>query len=805
MTAHKDGTIAKTPGVCFWSVDFATGRFLDVSLLADAAVGYPAGRLCGERPTWARLLHPEERRRVVEAIRRAPPGGPFLLDFRIVKSDGEVRWLHCLARLVPDDGGRPARIDGFAEEQDRLQSAVLAAAADAIVVTDIRGVIQWVNPAFTKLCGYSLSEAVGKTPRILCSGRHEKKFYDDLWDTILSNRVWRGELINRRKDGSLYAEEQIITPVANEQGGITHFIGIKRDMTERKEAESALRQSEERYALAARATADGLWDWNLETGGIYFSPRWRDMVGLNPQVPMGTWDDWLRLVHPEDQPALRQAIDRHEQHRTEHFKAEYRIRHTDGSYRWMLCRGLALFDEQGKAYRMAGSQADVTDRRLAEDQLLYDAFHDSLTALPNRALLVERLSRLLTRLRRRREYNFAVIFLDLDRFKNVNDSLGHLAGDQLLVTVSRRLQRIVRPTDTVARFAGDEFTILLDDLADPKDATYVAERIQTEIQKPVDLEGRGIITTCSMGIVLGSAEYSRPDELLRDADTALYRSKALGRGQFQLFDKEMHQAVLTTLDTENDLRRAIKERQFRVFYHPIYSLDTGRIVRVEALVRWPHPKRGLLEPADFIPTARDSGLMQEICLQVLEQSCRQLKAWQAEGLPHFGVNVNLCAAVFFAPGGAGRILALLDEIGIDAGDVEFEVTETVLMKHQDGAALELSRLRERGHKISLDNFGAGLSSLSYLHRFPIDLVKIDKSFVAALGQSRRDREVVRAIVAMCNALGIETIAEGIENSVQLEAVIELGCRYGQGFHFCLPAGAEDTERLLRENPRWKLG
>ncbi len=413
---------------------------------------------------------------------------------------------------------------------------------------------------------------------------------------------------------------------------------LRSEIIERQQVEAALRVSEERYALAVSGAKDGLWDWDLKTNEIYFSSRWKSMLGSEEQFGNSP-EAWFNLVHPEEIERFKVEISTHIEGLTPHFESEYRILHQDGTYRWMLSRGLAVRDPKGKAYRIAGCQTDVTERKLTEEQLIHDAFHDALTGLPNRALFMDRLGHTVERVKRHENSLFAVLFVDLDRFKVINDSLGHLSGDRLLVTAAKRLEHCLRSGDTLSRLGGDEFTILLEDIKDITEATDVAKRIQESLTLPFSLSEQEVFITASIGIVLSTTGYEQLEDLLRDADTAMYRAKAQGRACYQVFDKTMHLRAVTLLQLENDLRRAVLSmgrngderttaslpcyskgtmcsgapeetiQEFRVYYQPIVSLASGNITGFEALVRWQHPNRGLVSPTEFIPIAEETGLI----------------------------------------------------------------------------------------------------------------------------------------------------------------------------------------------------
>lgn len=585
---------------------------------------------------------------------------------------------------------------------------------------------------------------------------------------------------------------------------------IERELREavgrrnRRRAEAALRESEERYALAAQGANDGLWDWNLKSNEIYFSFRWKAMLGFEDNEIGSSPDEWFNRVHADDLGRIQMEIAAHLGGLTRHFENEHRMVHKDGTHRWMLNRGIAVPDADGKTHRMAGSLTDITDHKRAEEQLLHDAFHDALTGLPNRALFMDRLGQSIAREKRRNEYLFAVLFLDLDRFKVVNDGLGHVIGDQLLIAMAQRLEASVRPGDTVARLGGDEFVILLDDIRDLGDATRVANRVQKELGLPFSLSGREVFTTASIGIALSSTGYDRPEDLLRDSDTAMYRAKVLGRARHEVFVPGMHAGAVALLQLETDMRRAVERQEFRLHYQPIVSLGTGRIIGFEALVRWAHPQRGLISPEEFITAAEDTGLIISIGWWVLEEACRQTRAWQErfpENPPLF-VSVNLSGKEFVQPDLIKEIERILQETGLDARSLVLEITESVIMEKAASTTSRFLQLRALNVQLHIDDFGTGYSSLSYLSRFRFDKLKIDRSFVSRMGVDEENTEIVRTILTLASNLGVGVIAEGVEGPDQLAQLRALNCGYGQGYFFSKPLESEAAEALIAAEPRW---
>jgi diguanylate cyclase (GGDEF)-like protein/PAS domain S-box-containing protein len=570
---------------------------------------------------------------------------------------------------------------------------------------------------------------------------------------------------------------------------------IRHAVTHQRTLEE-LAASEERDALAAQGTNDGILDWDVLADRVYFSPRWKHMLGYRDHEIGATRVEWIGRVHPDDRAALTQAIESFLAGVAgEHFESEHRMQHRDGSYRWFLARGTAVRDADGRAIRVVGSVMDVTDRREAERRLQHDALHDALTGLPNRVLFLDRLDQAIRRAQRHYpECCAAVLFLDLDRFKVVNDSMGHACGDELLKAVARRLEAALRPNDTVARLSGDEFTLLLDDVCEPREATVISERVLHSLQAPFVIDARELFIGASIGIALATAR-SNPEQVMRDADVAMYRAKSDGKGRHAVFDAAMHEQVMRRLSLERELRSAIESGTLEVGYQPIVQAATGRIVGFEALGRWPHG-----EPAEVLAMAEETGLAVPLGRRVLRSACAQLAEWRE--LPRgagLTLGVNVSARSLAEPNFIPALRAILEDTGLDPRALRVEVSETDLSR---GRADDATRhvleqaLEELGVRTHIDQFGTGASPLRLLHCFPGDAIKVSPALVAGIGHDAGAFEIVRAVVGLAHNLGLEVIAEGVQKREQLDYLKVLGCEFAQGSHISATLTAAEARALL---------
>ena len=574
---------------------------------------------------------------------------------------------------------------------------------------------------------------------------------------------------------------------------------LSQHITEQERIGRALKQSEEQFRNAfdhaagmALVATDGRW--------LQVNQSLCRMLGYSEQELLAL--KFQEITHPDD--LGRELVHNYQllDGQTTAAQLEKRFLHQSGQHVWVLSSSSLIRDAQGQPAHFIFQIQDITERKRAEEQVHFAALHDGLTGLANRTLLSDRLSLAFEHAKCNRHYRFAVLFIDLDRFKLINDSLGHPTGDRLLCEIARRLEGCLRPGDTVARLGGDEFAILLDDLEGEFDPTMVAERVQQQLTHPFNLDGHEVFTSASIGVAFSEAGYERPEDILRDADTAMYRAKFNGKARHEVFDRAMHTHAVQMLQLENDLRRAVERHEVCLYYQPLLALASGAVVGFEALARWQHPERGLILPAEFIPLAEETGLIVPLGTQVLREACRQLADWHARfpaARPPY-VSVNISAKQFQHTQLVQQIEDILRETGLAPGHLHLEVTESVLMQDAAAAARMLTHLKSLGVRLSLDDFGTGYSSLSYLHRFPFDTLKVDRSFVGRMGADTESAKIVKTIMTLADELSLEVVAEGVETPEQLAQLRTLGCHYAQGYAFAPPCAAAAAEAFITELP-----
>jgi diguanylate cyclase (GGDEF)-like protein/PAS domain S-box-containing protein len=804
-----------------------------------------------------------------------------------------------------------------AEERLRFQSGLLDAVGQAVIATDLGGRVVFWNRAAERMYGWSAEEVVGLPVGRFAVAEGLQEQLAKIMEAVGAGRSWSGEFTVLRKDGSSVPVLATDTPLYDERGELIGIIGVSADVTDRKEAEEALRRSEAEIFSVLESITDAFFaldrEWrftyvNAQAEDLFSNARedlvgeriWEDptfhphyrkaveegatvrfearypqsgawysvraypsasglsvylqditerkkaeealkeseerfrstfedapigvaLVGLPSSSPesdkrylrvnpalcemLGYSEEELlsktssEVTHPDDLEKSKARTQQIMREGGSRYAIEKRYVRSDGRVVWVLLNVSLVRDPEGRPSHFVSQFQDVTGRRALEGRLRHQALHDPLTGLPNRTLFVDRLGQALGRTRRQRERQAAVLFMDLDNFKSVNDSLGHGVGDLLLVAVAERLKGCLRPEDTLARFGGDEFVVLLEGTESPDEAVRVAERIAEGFGDPFRLGDRELYASASIGIATGDARTKSPENMLRDADTAMYRAKDGGL-QYSLFDPGMHERAMGRLELENDLRRAIERDEFVVHYQPIVRLDDRSVRGVEALVRWQHPERGLLNPDEFIPVAEESGLVVPMGEAVLEEACQRAKGWQDANpkIPPLVLSVNLSARQLARPDLAETVEGVLGRTGFDGDCLDLDVTETVYIKVLEGNTVALDRLRASGVRISIDDFGMGYSSLAYLKRLPADVLKIDKSFVRGLGEDAEDTAIVGMVVGLAHTLGMEVVAEGVEAEEQAALLEEMGCDFAQGFYFSRPLPPEDVPEFLEGRP-----
>lgn len=934
---------------------------------------------------WQKIIYADDQKMLATWLDAIASGASEALDLRIVRGDGELRWLQLRAKLALDEQGQPQRIDGIASDiTDRLQieskvrllSRVIEQSPAAVVVTDTKGLIEYVNPRYSQLTGYAPAEVIGKTPSIHASGQTSNEVYAKLWQTILAGGIWQGEMLNRRKNGELFWEMEVIAPVFDAKGNICNFVAIKEDITAKKRSEAELHRVNRTLRVLSRCNAalvraaneaeilEAMCDVLRETGGYqlvwigqpaddyrlnvvaqrgFDSPvlagaiaaaRWDDSphgqcpagravrsasivverqfdgptqapsviiqnaTGIKAMVslPLLAGDEVLgvlnlfsldelafdhaeiallselaedlaygianlrsellhrageaelqlmhraidassdgimvadhrldqaplvyvnhaferitgftsaealghsaRFLHAADSEQSGQRALDHAIQAGREARVELRTYRRDGSPFWSELAIAPVRDAGGNISHVIGVLTDISERKQWEAQLEYQATHDALTSLPNRLLLTDRVGRAILRARRE-ESCVALMLLDLDRFKLVNDSLGHEVGDTLLKGIAMRLTSRIREGDTVARLGGDEFVVVAN-VHDEHGAASLALTLMQAISEALIIDGQSIYPSCSLGVAMFPRDGEEMVTLLRNADAAMYRAKADGSNYPQFYAQNLTVSTGRRLQLESALRQALEHDELHLHYQPKVQLSTGMLTGAEVLLRWQHPEFGNVSPVEFIPIAEDTGLILSIGDWVLRQTCLQITRWQALDLPVMPLAVNLSARQFSAPDLVEQIARILQETGVDASLLHLELTESILVHRPEAAAAMLLRLRGLGIKLALDDFGTGFSSLNYLRRFPINLLKIDQSFVRELVQDSSSATIALSIIQLAHSLRMQVVAEGVETEAQLQFLRRHGCDQVQGYLTGRPIPALEFQAMLERPGR----
>lgn len=698
-------------------------------------------------------------------------------------------------------------LDWSAEDAERLGAAAQHMAPAQQV---------FVDHLYRHLAKFSTPSALLRAPEVTARLKHSQaEYYQCLWggpynDTYVNGRLRIGvihqqvglELKWYLGSYRLYLDDMLKSVFGDSQNATLYSSLLKAvffDMTLAIDTYSAaqhkaLEDSEARFARALRGANDGLWDWHVDQDRLYVSERWASMLGLSRDSIGESSASWFGRVHPDDLPDFHQAIDAHIQGQTSSVHHEYRIRQNNGGYIWVLVRGVAEVTTPGQL-RMAGSQSDISARKDAEQRLKHAAHHDPLTGLANRMRLDEQMQKTFMKQRKGGAHE-ALLFIDLDRFKLINDSLGHNVGDRVLVEVAQRLRGALRPSDQLFRFGGDEFIVLLHDLTCNRDAEQISQRILDNLHQPLHMDGRTLVVSASIGIA-PLHDNGKALDVLQAADLALYRAKSAGKARFAHYSEALQDTAQHHLELESALGQALQHNEFELHYQPIYRLDQGAPLMsgVEALLRWRHGER-LISPLEFIPALEESGEIIRVGEWVLRQACQQTRLWQLAGHDHLRCSVNISSLQLQQADFTLRLIDILQESGLPPASLILEITESQLM-HDDLDTLAcLNELASLGVLLALDDFGTGYSSLGYLTRFPLHILKLDKSFIGGIPYDNKQSAISQAIIGLGRSLGLEVVAEGIESPAQLDFVVSEGCHYAQGYWFSRPRPAAQMQRLF---------
>ncbi len=802
---HDDeGSIADCNAEACRSLGYSREDLLAMKV-GDLATPVPKskGPLSGENPLWRDLVSGRrERVGFGFAEHRRKDGTTFTVEVRAGAVVYEGR------RMVLASARDVTEREEATEEMGRLNrrnQMILDSVGEGIYGVDHEMKISFANPATARMTGHEIGDLIGENAHELLHhtkpGGERYPFHEcPVFETIEKGKFRRASNdVLWRRDGTSFPVEYSSTPTRDDKGEVSGAVVVFRDVTGRRRSERLLKEREERFRVLFQNASDVILVSDEDRTIRYASPSAERVMGHRPETLVGT--GVVDCIHPEDEERFRAMEAEIRKKRGVSPTMEFRLRHADGSWHSHEAIGNNLLREpsvRGIVFNLR----DVTERKVLEEQLTHQAFHDSLTGLPNRNLFMDRVEQALRRSKRKNKA-VAVLFMDLDNFKFVNDTLGHELGDKLLTGIAQRLKGCLRLEDTAARFGGDEFTILLEDISGEGGAVRVAERVGAALSEPFELGGREVFVTTSIGVSLNIFGTERIEDLLRHADIAVYHAKERGRNRHAVFEPGMNAWAMDQMVLGNDLKRALEREEFVLLYQPKTLLSTGRIVAVEALLYWNHPERGRLSPNQFIPLAEETGMISAIGRWVLHTACRQTRQWK-ETLAHppTRVSVNLSVVQLRSRKLVEEVADALRETNLDAGSLSLEVTESLLMENVYSAIDTLVELRKLGVGLAIDDFGTGYSSLATLKNLPLDILKVDKAFIDGLNEEGRDADIVRAIIDLAHTLGMSVTAEGVESREQFDLLREMGCEVAQGYFMSRPIEADEIPDLLDSNPKW---
>ncbi|MEG4306603.1 EAL domain-containing protein [Microcoleus sp. D3_18a_C4] len=856
--------VEQMPAVTYISPLNRKAAKLYISPQIETFLGYSVAEWRADPDLWLKLVHPEDRDRVLveNATQKFSDGedifceGSLVSEYRAIARNGRVVWFRDRATAVRDEASKSVILQGamFDITETKVAASALLESEYryytlakilpvGIFRADAAGDCLYVNERFLEMAGLTAPKALGQGWAQSLHPEDRDRVLSQWYRAVTDKLPCKLEFRFCNGDFTTWVFWQAV-PEITQSGEVLGYLGTLTDITDRKQAEFALQQAEEKYRSIFENAIEGIFQITPDGRYLSANPALARIYGYSSAADLianiRNIDRQLYL-DPNRRVEFLRAIEKHG------FVSEFesQVYRADGTTIWVSENGRAVRDPDGNLLYYEGTVEDITLRKIAEDKLVHDALHDMLTGLPNRSLFMDRLGHAIDLSKRRPEILFAVLFIDLDRFKVVNDSLGHLVGDRLLIAIAQRLGICLRAGDTVARLGGDEFAILLEDIKSTEDAIQIAERVQAELAEPFYLNEYQVFTSASIGIVcsgfprypretsklsspenLGNIDretslsclssdspvpnapfpilYDRPEELLRDADAAMYHAKGLGKARHEVFDLSMHTRAVALLQLENDLRRALDSQEFQLYYQPIVSLVTGRISGFEALMRWYHPQRGVVSPGEFILVAEETRLIIPMGWWMMRSACRQIHEWHQKfpANPPLTVSVNLSNQQFKQPDLIDRIREILQETQLDPRTLKVEITEGVIMENSESAVAILAELKNLEIQLYIDDFGTGYSSLSRLHTFPTDALKIDRAFVSRMTEDEGNEAIVQTILILASHLGMDVIAEGIETSEQLNLLRALQCEYGQGYFFSKPIDSIAATLLIESQPKW---